>query len=161
MVWTWFQLLFIWSVNLVACLCLTVCDHMDCSTPGLPVHHHLLELAQTHVHLTISSSVIPFSPCLQSFPASGSFPVSQLFASGGQSIGASEEPRPRNRLPWAVPPLTHALQLLVQRPSLLVEDWKSSTLIAHNRRGLHLIPPSPGLAQHQQGQMLARGTRAH
>ena len=40
-------------------------------------------------HPTISSSVVPFSSCLQSFPASGSFPVSQLFASGGQSIGAS------------------------------------------------------------------------
>ena len=41
-------------------------------------------------HQTISSSVIPFSSCLQSFPASGSFQMSQLFASGGQSIGASE-----------------------------------------------------------------------
>ena len=40
-------------------------------------------------HPTISSSVIPFSSCLQSFPASGSFPMSQFFASGGQSIGAS------------------------------------------------------------------------
>ena len=40
-------------------------------------------------NLTISSSVVPFSSCLQSFPASGSFPMSQLFASGGQSIGAS------------------------------------------------------------------------
>ena len=40
-------------------------------------------------HPTISSSVIPFSSCLQSFPASGSFPVSQLFASGGQSVGVS------------------------------------------------------------------------
>ena len=39
-------------------------------------------------HPTISSSVVSFSSCLQSFPASGSFPVSQLFASGGQSIGA-------------------------------------------------------------------------
>ena len=38
---------------------------------------------------TISSFIIPFSSCLQSFPASGSFPVSQFFASGGQSIGAS------------------------------------------------------------------------
>ena len=38
-------------------------------------------------HPTISSSVIPFSSCLQSFPASGSFPVNQFFASGGQSIG--------------------------------------------------------------------------
>ena len=40
-------------------------------------------------HPTISSSVVPFSSCPQSFPASGSFPVSQLFASGGQSIGVS------------------------------------------------------------------------
>ena len=40
-------------------------------------------------HKTISSSVVPFSSCLQSFPASGSFQMSQLFASGGQSIGAS------------------------------------------------------------------------
>ena len=40
-------------------------------------------------HPTISSSVVPFSSCPQSFPASGSFPMSQLFPSGGQSIGAS------------------------------------------------------------------------
>ena len=40
-------------------------------------------------HATISSSVVPFFSCLQSFPASGSFPVSQFFASGGQSIGVS------------------------------------------------------------------------
>ena len=40
-------------------------------------------------HTTISSSVVPFSSCLQSFPASGSFPKSQLFTSGGQTIGAS------------------------------------------------------------------------
>ena len=40
-------------------------------------------------HPTISSSVVPFSSCPQSFPASGSFPMSQLFTSGGQSIGAS------------------------------------------------------------------------
>ena len=40
-------------------------------------------------HPTISSSVVPFSPCLKSFPTSGSFPVSRLFTSGGQSVGAS------------------------------------------------------------------------
>ena len=40
-------------------------------------------------HPTISSSVVPFSFCLQSFPASGSFPMSQFFPSGGQSIGVS------------------------------------------------------------------------
>ena len=40
-------------------------------------------------HPTISSSIVPFSSCLQSFPGSGSFPMSQFFSSGGQSIGAS------------------------------------------------------------------------
>ena len=73
---------------------LTLWDPMDCSTPALPVHHQLPESTQTHVlsqwcHPTISSSVIPFSSWSQSFPASGSVPMSQLFASGGQSIGAS------------------------------------------------------------------------
>ena len=79
----------------VAQLCLSLCNPVDCSTPGLPVHHQLSELAQTHVHWvqwchpTISSSVISFSSRLQSFPASGSFPRSQFFASGGQHIGVS------------------------------------------------------------------------
>ena len=73
---------------------LTLCDPMDCSMPGLPVHHQLPQFTQTHVHWvwchpTISSSVIPFSSCLLSVLASGSFPISQFFASGGQSIGAS------------------------------------------------------------------------
>ena len=36
--------------SLVPQLCLTLCDPMDCSTPGFPVHHQLLELTQTHVH---------------------------------------------------------------------------------------------------------------
>ena len=47
-------------------------------------------------HPTISSSVSPFSSCPQSFPASSSFPVCQLFASGGQSIGASASVLPVN-----------------------------------------------------------------
>ena len=67
-------------------------DLMDCSMPGFPVHHHLLEFAQTHV-ASVSDAIQPshlLSPsCLQSFPASRSFPVSQFFESGGQSIGAS------------------------------------------------------------------------
>ena len=79
-----------------------LCDPMDCSMPGLSVHHQLLEFTQTHVHWvgdaiqlsrwchpTISSSVFPFSSSLQSFLESGSFQMSQLFASGGQSIGVS------------------------------------------------------------------------
>ena len=78
----------------VAQVCPTLCDPKDCSTPGFPVHHQLPEFTQTHVHSqwchsTISSFVIPFSSCLQPFPESGSFLMSQLFESGGQSIGTS------------------------------------------------------------------------
>ena len=80
---------------------------MDCSTPGLPVHDHLSELAQTHVHqvgdaIQPSHPVVPFSSCPQSFQASGSFTMSQLFASGGQSIGvsASASVLPMNIQDW-------------------------------------------------------------
>ena len=74
--------------------CLTLCDLMNHSTPGLPVHHQLLEFTQTHVHqvsdvIQPSHPVIPFSSCPQSLPASESFPMSQLFARGGQSTGVS------------------------------------------------------------------------
>ena len=69
-----------------------VCDPMDCSRPSLPVYHQLLELAQTHLHrvsdaIQLSHPLSSPSPLPSIFPASGSFPVSQFFASGGQSIG--------------------------------------------------------------------------
>ena len=57
-------------------------------SPTSGVHSNSSPLSQW-CHLTISSSIVPFSSRLQSFPASGSFPVSQFFASGGQSIGVS------------------------------------------------------------------------
>ena len=75
--------------------CLTLCNLITCSTPGLPVHHQLLGAYSNSCpysqlcHPTISSSVIPFSSYLQSFPASGSFQMSQFFTSGGQSIEVS------------------------------------------------------------------------
>ena len=55
-------------------------------------------------HPTISSSVVPFSSCLQSFPAPGSFPMNQFFASGGKSIGASASASvlPMNIQNWLV-----------------------------------------------------------
>ena len=75
--------------------------------PDLPVHHQLPEFTHScplsrWYHPTISSSVIPFSSRLQSFPASGSFLMSQLFASGGQSIGvsASASVLPMNVQDW-------------------------------------------------------------
>ena len=88
--------------------CLTLCDPMDCSTPGLPVHPPTPGACSNSCpssrwcHPTISSSVVPFSSCPQSFPESGSFPISQLFASGGQSIGASASASvlPMNTQDW-------------------------------------------------------------
>ena len=107
------------QLSSVAQSCLTLCDTMDCSTPGFPVHHQLPELTQTHIHRvrwchsTISSFVIPFSSCLQSFPESGSFQMSQFFTSGGQSIGvsASASVLPMNIQDWSLLGLTGCISL--------------------------------------------------
>ena len=67
----------------------------DCSTPGLPVYHQLPEFTQTYVHWVSDAIQLshplpsPSSPTFSLFPASGSFQMSQFFASVGQSIGAS------------------------------------------------------------------------
>ena len=90
----------------VAKSCPTVCDPMGYSTSGFPVPHHLLEFAQVHVHCIMmpSSHLILWCPLLllQSFPASGSFPRSQFFTSGGQSIRAlaSASVLPMNIQDW-------------------------------------------------------------
>ena len=86
--------------------CPTLCDPMNRSTPGLPVHHQLLGFTQTHVHRVgdaISSSVVPFSSYTQSLPASESFPMSQLFVWGGQSIRVSALASllPKNTQGWS------------------------------------------------------------
>ena len=80
----------------IAQSCPTLCHCMDCSRPGYPVDTSPTPWACSNscpsswwCHPTISSSVVPFSSCLQSFPASRSFPRSQFFTSGGQSIGVS------------------------------------------------------------------------
>jgi len=88
-------------------LCPTLWDPMNHSTPGLPVHHQLPEFTQTHpssqwCHPAISSSVISFSSHPQSLPASESFPMSQLFAWGGQRIGVSSAlVLPTNTQDWS------------------------------------------------------------
>ena len=63
-------------------------------------------------HPTISSSIVPFSSCLQSFPASGSFPMSQFFSSGGQSTRASASVFPMNMQDWFPLGLTGLISLL-------------------------------------------------
>ena len=99
-------------------------------------------------HATIWSSVVPFSSCLQSFPASGSFPMSQFFSSGGQSIGASASVLPMNiqdfRIDWfdllAVQGTLKSLlqhhsskaSILVAQPSL----WSNSHIYTWSQVGL-------------------------
>ena len=82
-------------------------------------------------HPTISSSVIPFSSCLLSFPTSGSFPMSQLFASGSQSIGASASA--------SVPPMN-------------IQDWFSLgliDLISLQSKGLSRVFSNTTVQKHQ------------
>ena len=87
----------------VAQSCPTLCDPINHSTPSLPVHHQLPEFTQPMSTESVMPSshpfsVVPFSSCLQSFPVSGSFQMSQLLASGGQSteVSASASVLPMN-----------------------------------------------------------------
>ena len=102
----WLQLSSSVQFSSVTQSCPTLCDPVNRSTPGLPVHHQLLESTQTYVHC-VGDAIQPShplsSPSPPSFPASGSFPMSQLFASGGQSIGvsASASVLPMNTQDWS------------------------------------------------------------
>ena len=90
-------------------------------------------------HPTISSSVVPFSFCLQSFPASGSFPMTQFFASGGQTIGtsASTSVLPMNIEGWFPLGLTDLISLLAKGPSRV---FSNTTVRKHRFFG-----PQPSL----------------
>ena len=89
-------------------LCPALCDPMNRSTPGLPVHHHLLEFTQTHVQ-RVSDAIQPSHPLLSPSPPAPnpsqlqSFPVSQLFAWGGQStrVSALASVLPKNTQDWS------------------------------------------------------------
>ena len=115
---------------------------MDCSMPGFPVLHHLPELAQTHVplsqwcHPTIWSSVIPVSSCLQSFPASESFLMSQHFTSGGQRIGASTSVLPMNIQDWFPSGFTGLISLHSKRLSGV---FSNTTVQKHQFFGTSLL----------------------
>ena len=79
-------------------LCLTLCDPMNCSTPGLLSIANSWSLLKFISIVSVMPSnhlilhIVPFSSCLQSFPASRSFQMSQFLASGGQSIGVLLSP---------------------------------------------------------------------
>ena len=100
---------FLHQFSSVAQSCPTFCDPMDCSIPGLPVHHQLLESTQTHVHW-VGDAIQPSHPLSAPSPPTfnlsqhqGLFQMSQLFASGGQSIGvsASASVLPVNTQDWS------------------------------------------------------------
>ena len=82
------------QIRSVAQSCPTLCDPMYHSMPGLPVHHQLPEFTQTHVH-RVSDAIQPSHPLSSPSPPAPnpsqnkSFPMSQLFARGGQSTGVS------------------------------------------------------------------------
>ena len=85
-----------------------LCDPMNHSIPGLPVHHQLLEFTETHVHqvsdaIQQSHPLLSLSPPAAIFPSIRSFQMSQLFTSGGQSIGvsASASVLPMNTQDWS------------------------------------------------------------
>ena len=95
----------------------TLCDPVGCSTPCSSVFHYLPSLLQfMSIESVMPSSQLilcrPLLLCLQSFPASGSFPMSRLFASGGQSIGASASVLPMNSQSWFPLGLTGLISLL-------------------------------------------------
>ena len=123
----------------VAQLCPTLCDAMDCSMPGFPVLHQLLELAQTHVR-RVSDAIqpshplsSPSPPAFNFFPASGCFLMNYLFPWGGQRIGASASTSilPMNIQDWFTLVLTWFDLLAVQGTlkSLLQHySWTASIL---------------------------------
>ena len=88
-------------------------------------------------HLTISSSVVPFSSCPQSFPTSGSFQMSQLFASGGQNIGvsASASVLPMNTQNWS--PLELIGWISLQSKGLS-KEFSNTTVQKHQFFGTHI-----------------------
>ena len=99
-----------------------------CPTPALRVHPNPCPSSRW-CHPAISSSVAPFSSCPQSLPASGSFPMSQLFTSGGQSIGVSAlaSVLPVDTQDWS--PLGS-----VQRDLLAVQGTLKSLVQHHNSK---------------------------
>ena len=122
----------------VAQSCPTLCNPMDCSMPGCSPCPSLTPGACSNscpssqwCHPTISSSVVPFSSCLQSCPESGSFTRSQFFAIGGQSVGASA--------PASVLPMN-------------IQDWFPlglTGLISLQSKGLSRVFSNTTLQKHQ------------
>ena len=117
----------------VAKSCLILCDPTDCSSPGFSVLHYLLgffkfmsiESVMLSNNLTLCC---PLLLCLQSFPASGSFPVSWCFTSSGQSFRASASVLPMNIQGWFSLGLTDLISL---QSKGLSRVWSSTNIQKH------------------------------
>ena len=128
----------------VAQSCPTLCDPMNRSRPGLPVHHQLPEFTQTHLHWVsdaIQPSVFPFSSCPQSLPASESFPRSQLFTWGGQStrVSALASFFPKKSQGWSPSEWTGWISL---QSKALSKVFSNTTLQKHQFFGAQLSSQS-------------------
>ena len=120
----------------VAQLCPTLCNTVNCTTPGLPVHHQLLEFTQIHVHwigeaIQPSHSLSSPSPPALSLSQHQGLKMSQLFTTGGQSIG--------------VPATTSVLPINIQDWSLL--GWTG--WISLYSKGLSKVFPNIAVQNHQ------------
>ena len=113
---------------------------LPCPSPTPGVYPNSCPLSQW-CHPTISFSVIPFSSCLQSFPASGPFPVSQFFVPGGQNIGSSATASvlPMNIQGWFPLGLTELIFLLSKRLSRV---FSNTTVQKHQFFGAQLSSQS-------------------
>ena len=109
--------------------CLTLCDPMDSSTPGFPVHHQLLSklklLKLNSIKSVMPSTHLVLCHLLLILPSSGSFPMSQFFISGGQSIGASASASvlPMNIQDWLPLGLTGWISLLSKGLSRILSNF--------------------------------------
>ena len=111
-----------------------------CPSPSPGVHSNSRPLSRW-CHPTISSSVIPFSSCPQSFPASGSFQMSQLFTSGGQSTGVSAlaSVLPKNTQDWS--PLEWTAWISLQSKGIS-RVFSNTTVQKHQFFGAQLFSQS-------------------
>ena len=125
--------------------CLTLCHESQHARPPCPSQtpgvYPISCPSNRWCHPAISSSVVPFSSCPQSLPASGSFPMSQLFTWGGQSIGVSASPSvlPMNIQDWS--PLGWTGWISLQSKGLSTV-FSNTTVQKHQFFGAHLSSQS-------------------
>ena len=117
---------------------------MDCNTSGSSVLHYLPICSNScplgqWCHPTISSSIASFSSCLQSFPESGSFPMSHLFTSGSQSIGASASVLTMNIQGWFPLGWTGWISLLSKGLSIVFFSTPQFESISSSALGLFMV----------------------